>query len=197
MLSPPLPPLWPQPPKLCGEDCFGSGAFGADAVQQLPGRRHSGDGQGVLGHPPGLTCIDVTATVRDTMKLLLALLLTIATASAQSKFAGDYVGIASPVKWTNLERAVVSVLVFTDGSFILEVANYDLEFFDDNLFMGWVDAKGRFIGLAQSGMLWKGTVSASGGTVKGTASDSTGIYTFSCLRRFRAAHAPWQQFTAP
>ena len=37
-----------------------------------------------MGHPSGLTRIDVSATLRDTMKLLLALLLTIATASAQN-----------------------------------------------------------------------------------------------------------------
>ena len=80
------------------------------------------------------------------MKYLLALLLTLATftAAAQSKFSGDYVGIASPVKWTNLERGVVSVLVFTDGSFIIEVLNYDFEFLDVEV-RGTLDAKGRLL----------------------------------------------------
>lgn len=125
--------------------------------------------------------------------LILALALSFTfSAVAQSKFAGDYVGVATPVKWTNLERAVVSVLVFTDGSFVIEVLSYDFEFLDANTFRGQLDAKGRFIGLAGTGMLWKGSVSASGGTVKGTASDATGKYTFSCLRRYRAAHDPLQ-----
>ena len=95
------------------------------------------------------------------------------------------------MKWTNLERGVVSVLVFTDGSFIIEVLNYDFEFLDVEV-RGTLDAKGRFSVIDANGFLWRGSVSASGGTVKGTTSDGTGKYTFSCWRRYRAAHDPAQ-----
>ena len=123
---------------------------------------------------------------------LLCLILSALSAPAQSKFAGDYVGIASPVRWTNLERAVISILVYTDGSISVDAFSYDFDFFPENGGIGMLDAKGKFTVLAENGMLWTGKVSATGGTVRGSASDYTGKYTFTCLRRFRAAHDPLQ-----
>lgn len=127
------------------------------------------------------------------MKTTLALLCLIASvfsSDAQSKFAGEYIGIGTPVKWSALERSIVYVFILTNGEVDVDIFNYRFDYFPNDSAIGQLDLKGGFSAVSPRGMLFKGKVSAAGGTVKGTAHDFDSRYTFTCLRRFRAAYDP-------
>jgi hypothetical protein len=107
---------------------------------------------------------------------------------AFAKFAGEYIGVASPSKWVCDERALIDVYVYPDGTVEVYAYTYDLNFSTGGFGTGTLDAKGRFAISVDTGFVVSGKVSASG-TVRGTAIGAC-KYTYAALRRFKAPFDP-------
>lgn len=124
-----------------------------------------------------------------TFLLSISLSLCAWSAVAQAKFSGEYIGIASPVKFTTnvTERVLVKLYFYPTGYAFAHVWSYG---FDDlSTAEGAIDSLGRFSLLLDNGALLKGTV--SGGIARGSATRSVPPrYTFAAPRRFKLAYDP-------
>ena len=121
---------------------------------------------------------------------LLCLCLRSVTAKAQfEKFSGNYLGIATPAKWLCEERAVTDIFVYPDGAVEVYVYTYDLDFDAGTYGLAQLLPDGRFSTTMDNGYIVSGKVSA-GGTVKGLGLGTTCKYTFTALRRTKAAYDP-------
>lgn len=128
---------------------------------------------------------------KSAMKNLLLIVvaaLTVTSASAQSKFAGEYMGIASPVKWGCSERAIIDVFVYTDGSYSVQFVDYDADWSSTTPAVGWLIGKGQIVTSFENGWFVSAKVSASG-TVKGKATGPC-TYTFTAYRRKQFPYDP-------
>ena len=124
------------------------------------------------------------------MKILLALLLTVAAASAQligdtTIYRGDYFGIMIPSAKCSNERLGVDINVYADGELeglIRNWDNYEIATFDSS----WpFFNKGKFnTSVTGIGDFVKGTISKTG-SLKGTARINGCTYTFTAYRRYK------------
>jgi hypothetical protein len=123
------------------------------------------------------------------MKTLLLLLCLSVPAFGQSKFAGEYLGVGTASRWWYPERSIFDVYVYPSGSVYVNVFSYDLDWQTSPGGGGAIDARGKFNLLLDNGYLISARVSSSG-SVRGTAKGDAGVYSFSCLRRFKSPYDP-------
>ena len=127
------------------------------------------------------------------MKALVASLCLSLFASAafgQAKFSGQYVGVASPIRFntnTCTERAIIDLTIDPDGS--VHLAAYDFGFYPLSSGTGTITASGKFTMLLDTGFVLTGSASASG-HARGSATGNGCKYTFTALRRYKAPYDP-------
>ena len=137
-----------------------------------------------------MTLIDEPATFHD-MQIILALLITIATASAQwigesAAHRGNYFGILVPAGRCANERLGVDITVSSDGTLEGEVRNWDnAKIFDFS--QSWpFFSKGKFTSDI-TGLGDRVSGRASSGAIRGSAVLGGCRYTFTAYRRFKVA----------